>query len=159
MAQIIETDRRPVAAAQVEERRPAGSGALRIFQVVSAIAGAVLFGMGLAAVFDVDFGGDLLATSGVVAGFGFSPVGAIAAVVLGAAILISTLADQDRAGAALIGFITLAVGIAALVAEDQATDVQVDNRSAALFIALGAVVFVCSLVPWWSRRRVTTVVR
>lgn len=38
-------------------------------------------------------------------------------------------------------------------------NVDVNSRTVGLFIAIGAVVFVCSLVPWWSRRRVTTVVR
>jgi hypothetical protein len=159
MAHIVETDRRRSAPAQVEEHPPAGSGALRIFQIVTALAGGALFAMGLIAVFRVDFGGDLLATSGAVASYGFSPVGAVAAIVLGGATLISALADQDRAGASFVGLLTIAVGIGALIAEGQADDFQVDNRSAALFIAIGAVVFLCSLVPWWSRRRVTTVVR
>ena len=38
-------------------------------------------------------------------------------------------------------------------------NVDVNSRTVGLFIAIGAVVFLCSLVPWWSRRRVTTVVR
>lgn len=157
MSQVIHPDHRH-GVTEVHER-PAGSAALRVFQAVSAIAGAVLFGLGVAAALDVDFGGDLLAISGSVAGYGFSPVAAIAAIVLGAAILIATLADQDRAGAAVVGLLTMGVGIAALIVEDRTTDVQVDGRSATLFIVAGVVVFVASLVPWWRRRRVTTVVR
>jgi len=155
MAQIIEPGQRATA---VETRPTAGSAGLRVFQIVSAIAGAVLFGFGLAAVFDVDFGAGLLDTTGLVAGYGFSPAAAIAAILLGGAVLISTLADQDRGSAAFVGLITIALGIAALVAEGQASDFEVDDKTAALFIVAGAVVFVCSLVPWWGRRRVTRVV-
>ncbi|WP_421120694.1 hypothetical protein ACE2AJ_05150 [Aquihabitans daechungensis] len=151
---------RPIVAEQVETRPTAASAGLRVFQIVSALAGAVLFVFGLIAVFQVDFGADLLDTSAEVGGFGFSAVSAIAAILLGGAILVSTLADQDRGGTAFVGLITIALGIAALVVEGQAeSDLQVDNRSAGLFIVAGAVAFVCSLVPWWSRRRVTTVVR
>lgn len=160
MSQIVDSEGRPAAATEVETRPTAGSAGLRIFQIVSALAGAVLFGIGLAAVFKVDFGAGLLDTSGEVAGYGFSAVGAVAAILLGGAILVSTLADQDRGSAAFVGLVTLAVGIAALVVEGQSeSDLQVDNRSAGLFIVLGAIVFVCSLVPWWGRRRVTRVVR
>lgn len=156
----VDVDGRPVVAEQVETRPTAASAGLRIFQIASAIAGAVLFVFGLMAIFKVDFGADLLDTSASVAGYGFSAVAAIAAILLGGAILVSTLADQDRGGSAFVGLITIALGIAALVVEGQPdTQVQVDNRSAGLFIIIGAVVFVCSLVPWWSRRRVTTVVR
>ena len=159
MSQTVDAQGRPVVATQeVVESRP--SAGLRVFQIVSAIAGAILFGMGLAAVFEVDFGADLLDTTGSVAGYGFSAASAVAAILLGGAILVSTLADQDRGSAAFVGLVTLAIGIAALVAEGQTdADIQVDNKSAALFIVLGAVVFVCSLVPWWGRRRVTRVVR
>ena len=120
-----------------------------------------MFVIGLLAVFDVDFGADLLDTTAeVVGGYGFSAVAAIAVILLGGAILVATLADQDRAVPASVGLVTLAVGIAAVVVEGQSdADLQVDNRSAGLFIVIGAVVFVCSLVPWWSRRRVTTVLR
>lgn len=156
----VDVDGRPIVAEQVETRPTAASAGLRVFQIASAIAGAVLFVFGLMAIFKVDFGTDLLDTSASVAGYGFSAVAAIAAILLGGAILVSTLADQDRGGAAFVGLITIALGIAALVVEGQPdTEVQVDNRSAGLFIIIGAVVFVCSLVPWWSRRRVTTVVR
>jgi len=79
--------------------------------------------------------------------------------VLGAAILIATLADQDRAGAAVVGLLTMGVGIAALIVEDRNTDVQVDGRSATLFIVAGVVGFVASLGPWGRRRRGTTAVR
>jgi len=156
----VDVDGRPIVAEQVETRPTAASAGLRVFQIASAIAGAVLFVFGLMAIFKVDFGADLLDTSASVAGYGFSAVAAIAAILLGGAILVSTLADQDRGGSAFVGLITIALGIAALVVEGQPdTQVQVDNRSAGLFIIIGAVVFVCSLVPWWSRRRVTTVVR
>jgi len=150
----------PVVTQQVEERPTAASAGLRIFQVISAVAGAVLFVFGLLAVFKVDFGADLLDTTAAVAGFGFSAAAAIAAILFGGAILVSTLADQDRGGAAFVGLITIAIGIGARVAEGQAdSGIQVDNRSAGLFIVAGAVVFFCSLVPWWSRRRVVTVAR
>jgi hypothetical protein len=127
---------------------------LRVFQVLAAIAGAVLFVMGLIAVFDVDWGDAWLRTTAEVGGFGFSAAAAVAALVLGAAILIATLADQDRGSAAAIGLVTLAVGIVGLVLQDEAdADVQVDTGTATLFLVLGAAVFVLSLVPWWSRRR------
>lgn len=158
MYQNDPTDR-PVVAQQVETRPVTASAGLRIFQVASAIAGAVLFVIGLLAVFDVDFGLDLLDTSAVVAGFGFSAAAAIAAILLGGAILATTLADQDRGGTAFAGLITIGVGIAGLVIDGQTdTGIQVDRDAAGLFIIVGAVVFACSLVPWWSRRRVTTVV-
>ena len=150
----------PVVTHQVEDRPTAASAGLRIFQIVSALAGAALFIIGLIAIFEVDFGADLLDTTADVAGYGFSAVGAIAAILLGGAILVATLADQDRGGAAFVGLVTIAVGIAALIADGQTdSELQVDNRSAGLFIVVGAIVFICSLVPWWSRRRVTTVVR
>jgi hypothetical protein len=151
---------RPIVAERVETRPTAASAGLRIFQIVSALAGAALFVLGLLAVFKVDFGADLLDTSAEVAGFGFSAVAAIAAILLGGAILVSTLADQDRGGAAFVGLVTIALGIAALIVDGQSqADLQVDRQSAGLFIVIGAIVFVCSLVPWWSHRRVTTVVR
>jgi hypothetical protein len=165
MNETIDPAGRPVADQRVEERRveerpAAASAGLRIFQIVSALAGAALFGIGLLAIFEVDFNADLLDTSAEVAGYGFSAAAAIAAILLGGAILVATLADQDRGSAAFIGLVTIAVGIAALIAEGQTdSELQVDNKSAGLFIVIGAVVFVCSLVPWWSRRRVTTVVR
>ena len=150
----------PVAAEQVVDRPSAASAGLRIFQIISALAGAALFILGILAIFNVDFGANLLDTSASVAGYGFSAAGAIAALLLGGVILVATMADQDRGGAAFIGLLTIAVGIAALIADGQTdAQVEVDNRSAGLFIALGAVVFVCSLVPWWSNRRVSTVVR
>jgi hypothetical protein len=160
MAQTVDSEGRPLAATEVETRPTAASAGLRIFQIASGLAGLALFGLGLAAVFEVDFGAGLLDTTAEVAGFGFSAAGAIAAILLGGATMATAFADQDRGGTAFVGLITIAVGIAALVAEGQATsDVQVDNRSAGLFIVLGAVAFVCSLVPWWGRRRVTRVVR
>lgn len=150
---------RPVVVQQVDTRPSAASAGLRIFQIASAIAGAALFVIGLLAVFDVNFDMNLLDTTAVVAGFGFSAAAAIAAILLGGAILASTLADQDRGSTAFAGLITIAVGIAGLVIDGQTdTGVQVDRDAAGLFIIVGAVVFACSLVPWWSRRRVTTVV-
>lgn len=146
---------------EVHEVTRPGSPMLRIFQVLAAAAGAVLFVMGLMAAFRVDFGADLLDNTAGVGGFGFSAVAAIAAVVLGGAILAAALGSQDRGGAAFVGLLTLLVGIAALVAEGQiAEDVDVDRRSAALFMVIGVLVFVLSLIPWWSRRReVVEVVR
>lgn len=150
----------PAPAQAVEQEHQRRGGALRIFQVLAALAGLVLFVMGLVAIFRVDFGASLLDTSAAVAGFGFSAAMAIAAIVLGGAVLASSVADQDRGGTAVVGLLTLLVGIGALVAEGQIPEeVGVDRRSAALFIAVGAIVFVLALVPWWSRRRTTTVVR
>jgi len=160
MNEVVDPAGRPVAVQEVETRPAAASAYLRLFQIASAAAGAVLFVAGLLAVFKVDFGADLLDTSASVGGFGFSAAAAIAAILLGGAILVSTLADQDRGGAAFVALVTIAIGIAALVADGQSdSGVQVDRRSAGLFIIVGAVVFVCSLVPWWSRRRVATTVR
>lgn len=142
------------------EETPANQS-LRIFQVLTAIAGAILFVVGLLAVFDVSFSGDrIFDTTGEVAGFGFSAALAGAALVLGAGILIAALADQSRAGASMVAFLAILVGIAALVANDQPeADIAVDRSSAALFIILGAVAFVLSLIPWWSGRQDRTVVR
>lgn len=137
----------------VRDERRVGGG-LRIFQVLAAIAGGALFALGLAAVFQVDFGDRWFQTSADVAGFGFSAVAAIAALLLGGAILVSTLADQDRGGTAFAGLLSLVVGIAGLIFQDNAAnDVQVDRSTASLFIVLGAAAFVLALVPWWSRRR------
>lgn len=156
----LDSTGRPVVAHEVVTGPPAASAGLRIFQIAAAIAGAVLFVIGLLAVFDVNFDMDLLDTTAVVAGFGFSAAAAIAAILLGGGILASTLADQDRGSAAFVGLITIAVGIAGLIIDGRVdTGVQVDRDAAALFIIVGAVVFGCSLAPWWSRRRVTTVVR
>lgn len=155
-----ETRVQPEVVQEVEHRSTAASAGLRVFQVVSALAGAALFGLGLAAVFQVDFNAEWLATTADVAGYGFSAVSAVAALLLGGAILVATLADQDRGGAAFVGLVTMVLGIAALAVDGRPdTSIQVDNRSAGLFIIAGAIVFLCSLVPWWSRRRVTTVVR
>ena len=160
MNQPIDPYGRPVVTQQVEQRPAAASLGLRLFQIASGLAGALLFALGLLAIFKVDFGVDLLDTSAAVGGFGFSAAGAIAAILLGGLILIATMADQDRGSTAFVGLITIAVGIAALVLDGQSTDsMQVDHRSAGLFVVVGAVVFVCSLVPWWSRRQVVTVVR
>lgn len=136
-----------------ETRRPAPQW-LRIFQFLAAAAGAVLFVIGLVAVFRVNFSADLLDNSAVVAGFGFSAVAAIAAILLGGLILATALGDQDRGLSGFIGLLTLLVGIAALIVEGQgAEDLDVDRRSAALFMVIGAIVFVLSLFPWWSGRR------
>lgn len=140
----------------VRDERTTGN-ALRIFQLVTAGVGAVLFIFGLIAVFQVDFGAGWFKLSGEVADFGFSPAVAIGAIVLGAALLGVTLSDQDRAGAALVSFLVLAAGIAGMIFDDEPTaDVQVDTSTATLFIVLGAIGFACSLVPWWSGRRYRT---
>lgn len=148
------TEPRPAAeTVAVAEERRAGGG-WRIFQLLAAAAGAALFALGLAAVFQVDFGERWLQTTAEVAGIGFGAVAAIAAVLLGGAILVATLADQDRGSASAAGLVTLVVGIAGFVVQDNAdADVQVDGSTATLFVAVGAVVFVLALVPWWSRRR------
>lgn len=157
------TDITPQPAPQGYEverhERPAGN-ALRVFQALAAVAGGLLFVGGLIAVFRVDFGAGFFDTSGEVLGFGFSPALAVAAIVLGGATMVAALADQDRGSAAVLGMLTLLVGIAALVLEGEiAQDVDVDRRSAGLFVVLGAIVFVLSLVPWWSGRTRSTVVR
>ena len=144
----------------VEQDHRVVGGGLRILQFLAGAAGAVLFVMGLIAVFRVDFGVSLVETTAAVAGFGFSAAMAIAAIVLGGAVMASAFADQDRGGTAFVGLVTLLVGIVGLIAEGQIPDeVGVDTRSAALFVGIGAVVFVLALMPWWSRRRVTTAVR
>ena len=125
----------------------------RAFQVLAAAGGAILFVMGIVAVFRVEFGAGFFETSGSVAGFGFSPALAIACVLLGGAILATSLADQDRGGTAFAALLTLAVGIGALVLEGGADQVGVDRQSALLMVVIGAIVFVLSLLPWWSRRR------
>lgn len=143
----------------VREDRPAASG-LRIFQVLAALAGAALFALGLAAVFEVDFGEGWLRTTAEVAGFGFGAVSAIAALVLGGSILVATLADQDRGSASFAGLLTLLAGIVGFVVQDNAdADVQVDGRTATLFVVLGAAVFALALVPWFRGRRTTVVDR
>lgn len=144
---------RPRAETEVVARR----GGLRIFQAVTALIGAAIFLVGLLGVFDVDFEAGFLKLSGEVGGFGMSPAIAIGAIILGAALLVVTLADQDRGSAALVAFLVLAAGIAGLVFDDKPTsDIQVDRSTASLFVVLGAIAFVCSLVPWWSGRSYRT---
>lgn len=141
---------------RVVEHTRTGAPALRIFQILTAAAGAVLFIAGLVAVFRVDFGVGFFETSGAVADFGFSPALAVAAILLGGATMVAALAAQDRAAAAVVGLLTVAVGIAALVLEGEIPEsVGVDRRSALLFVVLGAVIFVLALIPWWSGRRRT----
>jgi len=143
--------------AQIVQETAAGSPALRIFQVLTAAVGAVLFVLGLIAVFRVDFGAGMFETSGAVADFGFSPALAIAAILLGGATMAAALAAQDRGLAAFVGLLTVVVGIAALILEGEIPEtVGVDRRSALLFVVLGAATFVLSLIPWWSGRRRTT---
>lgn len=143
---------------QYEETR--GGQALRLFQFLVAATGAILFVIGLLAVFEVDFSGEVFFdTSGEVGGFGFSAALAVAAIVLGAGILVASLASQDRTGAAMVALVTIIVGIAALVIDDQPdVEASVDRGSAAVFIVLGAIAFVLSLIPWWSGRQRRTVV-
>ena len=146
--------------AQVVQDTTVGSPALRIFQVLTGAVGAILFVLGLIAVFRVDFGAGMFETSGAVADFGFSPALAIAAILLGGATMAAALAAQDRGTAAVVGLLTVAVGIAALILEGEIPEtVGVDRRSALLFVVLGAAIFVLSLIPWWSGRRRTTTVR
>ncbi len=156
---VVQQPARPMAAAgtepvAIQDERRAPSG-FRVFQVLAAVAGAVLFVMGIIAVFRVDFGSGFLDTSAEVGGFGFSPALAVAAILLGGAVMVTSLADQDRGATAFFGLLTLAAGLVALVldGEDQ---VGVDRQSALMFVMVGAVVFVLSLLPWWSRRRVAT---
>lgn len=150
-----------VETIDLRDRQPVAHQGLRIFQILTAAAGAVLFVFGVVAAFRVDFGDDFLRTSGDVAGIGFSAAGAIAALLLGAGILAAALADQDRGTAAFLGILTLIVGIGGLIAEDQAPkDVTVDHQATTLFIVIGAAAFVLSLIPWWTHRReITTVAR
>jgi hypothetical protein len=154
----IDAGRRPVEQVDVHHQ-PRAASSLRAFQLLAALGGAALFALGLLAVFEVDFGAGWLRTTAEVGGFGFSAVAAVAALVLGGATLAAALADQDRGSTAFLGMATLVVGIAGLVVQDSAVEgVQVDGRAATLFIALGAAIFVVSLVPWWSTRRTTTYV-
>ena len=145
---------------QVVQRTTTGNPALRIFQVLTGAAGAVLFVLGLVAVFRVDFDAGFFTASAAVADFAMSPAMAIAAIVLGGATLAAAFAAQDRGTAAFIGLLTLLIGIGALIFEGEtAESIGVDRRSALLFVVLGAVIFVLSLIPWWSGRRQTTQVR
>jgi hypothetical protein len=143
------------------ETAPTADRGLRVFQILTAAAGAVLFVFGVLGAFRVDFGDNFLRTSGEVAGIGFSAAGALAALLLGAGIMAASLADQDRGTSAFLGILTLLVGIGGLIAEDQAPrDFTVDHQATTLFIVVGAAAFVLSLIPWWThRRQVTTVVR
>ncbi len=146
--------------ARVVQETRAGSPGLRIFQVLTGVAGAVLFVMGLVAVFRVDFDAGFFNASAAVADFAVSPAMAIAAILLGGATLVAAFAAQDRGSAAFVGLLTLLIGIGALIFEGETSEsIGVDRRSALLFVVLGAVVFVLSLIPWWSGRRHTTEVR
>jgi predicted anti-sigma-YlaC factor YlaD len=150
----------PAGDVAYDERLVPAHRELRVFQFLAAAAGVVLFLFGLVAVFRVDFGAHFLTTSAEVLNVAFSPAAAIAAIVLGAIIMVTTLADQDRSSAAVAGMVTLLVGIAALVlAEQKSASYSVAKSTAVLFVVIGAVVFVLSLVPWWSSRRRTTVTR
>lgn len=146
----------PVADVVVQDRHPS----LRIFQVLTGVACGALFIIGLFAVVRVDFGAGWLRVSGEVLGLGFSPVAAIAALILGGIGLIAAFADQDRGGTGLVGLITLGAGIAVMVMADEGVDgATVDRDSGILFLVIGVIVFALSLVPWWGgRRRTTTVV-
>ena len=146
--------------ARVVQETRTGSPGLRIFQVLTGIAGAVLFVMGLVAVFRVDFDAGFFNASAAVADFAVSPAMAIAAILLGGATLVAAFAAQDRGSAAFVGLLTLLIGIGALIFEGETSEsIGVDRRSALLFVVLGAIVFVLSLIPWWSGRRHTTEVR
>lgn len=141
-------DDRPVAV--VDET--AGHG-LRIFQLLTAIAGGILFAAGLIAAFGADYG-EVARTTTEVAGIGFSGAAALVAILLGGAILVAALADQDRGSAAFLGIVTLVVGIIGFVIEGQSVeDVEVARSLAGLFVLVGAAAFVLSLVPWWTSRR------
>ena len=146
--------------AQVVETTTTGNPALRIFQILTGAAGALLFVFGLIAVFRVDFAAGFFRTSAAVADFGVSPALAIAAILLGGATMAAAFAAQDRGAAAIVGLLTLVVGIAAMILEGEIPEgVGVDRRSALLLVVLGAVIFVLSLIPWWSGRRRTTQVQ
>jgi uncharacterized membrane protein len=144
----------------VTERDHGGAG-LRVFQLLTAAAGAVLFVFGLLAIFRADFDAGMVEASAAVAGFAFSPLTAVAAILLGGAVMVAALADQDRGAAGFLGLLTLVAGVVALVVEGEIDEsIGVDRRSALLFVGIGAIVFVLSLVPWWTaRRRVTADVR
>ena len=150
---------RPVVRSGAVVEHDRALGAPRLLQIVAGLCGGALFAFGLVSVFRVDFGSDWLRTTATVAGFDVSAAVAIASLVMGGIILVATLADEDRGSAATVGLLTLVLGIVGLVLRDNPdTEVQVAGRTASLFVVLGAVVFVLSLVPWWSRRRATTYV-
>lgn len=143
--------RRGPARAERDHRGP--DAALRTFQVLAAVAGAALFVIGLLAVFQVNFGDAWTETTAEVVGLGMNAITAVAALVLGGAILVASVADQDRGSSAILGLLTLFAGIAGLIAQDNPdANVQIDHGTATAFVVLGALVFVLSLVPWWSRR-------
>jgi hypothetical protein len=145
---VVEEERR-----YVTERPPTADHGLRVFQLIAAVAGATLFLIGLVAVFRVDFGARFFESSGDVAGIGFSAAAAIAGVLLGGTLLATALGDQDRGSTAFIGLLVLLVGIAGFIVEDQGLEeVDVDRNAAVLFVIVGAVAFVASLIPWWTTR-------
>lgn len=145
-------DRTPATERTTVE--PRGGAGLRVFQLLTAAAGAVLFVIGLVAIFRADFDAGMVESSAGVAGFAFSPVTAIAAVLLGGAVMVAALADQDRGTAAFLGLLTLVAGVVALIVEGEIDEsIGVDRGAALLFVGIGAVVFVLSLIPWWTARR------
>lgn len=142
------------------DARPTASAAWRVFQLLAAAAGGFLFGVGLVGIFRVDFDAGFLEATAQVLGFALSPMTAVAAVLLGGAVLVSALADQDRGATAFIGLLTLIAGVVGMAVEGEIDQsVGVDRRAALLFVAVGAIVFLLSLVPWWSNRRRTVTLR
>lgn len=139
-----------------QETRPTASAGWRVFQLLAAVAGGFLFGVGLVGIFRVDFDAGFLEATAQVLGFALSPMTAVAAILLGGAVLVSALADQDRGSTAFLGLFTLLAGVVGLAVEGEIEQsVGVDRRAALLFVAVGAAVFLLSLVPWWSNRRRT----
>ena len=146
-------------AAETRSEVTTANNSLRIFQFATAAVGAILFIIGLVAVFGVDFD-EWQRNSGSAVGFDFSPAVAIIAIVLGALLLAAALAGQDRTGAAVIAFLILAAGIAGLILSGMDdVDFEIARKTSTLFIVLGAIGFICSLIPWWSGRRYTEVNR
>lgn len=140
------------AAAPPPPAAPARRRGLRVFQLIAAASGAVLFVTGLVAAFRVDYDAGFLDTSGVVMDLGFSPLAALLAIALGAGTLVASLADEDRGGTAGLGVLTIVAGIVLLILDDTGTGTT-DCGSALLFIVVGTIAFVAALIPWWGARR------
>lgn len=133
-----------------------------ILPAVAAVIGGAMFLVGLVAVFRVDFGGDLLATTGTVVGFGFSPVLAIATVLLGGAALVAAISDRDSGSTAFVGLLTIVVAIVGLMLNGRMiadTLVSVDRQALLALALAGAGLFLVGLMPWWTVRRQRTVAR
>lgn len=126
---------------------------LRLCRALAAVASVLLLAAGLLGAARVDFSQGFLRTSGGVAGFGFTPVVAVVAILLGGMAAVTTLADQDRTGSLVVGVLTLLVGAALIAFDGWADGVDLDEATGVLFLIVGAMVTCLALVPRRSRGR------